>query len=167
MMSLPTSVEPVKESLLIIGWLASGAPHSSPSPVNTLSTPGGKNSWHTSASISTPSGASSAAFKTSVLLAQSAGPILRAASRTVDEQPETWTGEGVREGLTRFYREIAGVGLVFPRADRSIAVEYPEDAVITLHPIEGLEFVLEAVAALGNSSELAGHLFREALAQGH
>ena len=35
--------------------------------------------------------------------------------------------------------EIAGVGLVFPRADRPIAVEYPEDAVITLHPIEGLE----------------------------
>ncbi len=44
MMSLPTSVDPVKESLLTIGWLASGAPHSSPSPVNTLSTPGGKNS---------------------------------------------------------------------------------------------------------------------------
>src|SRR5947208_3307789 len=44
MMSLPTSVEPVKESLLTIGWLASGAPHSSPSPVNTLSTPDGKNS---------------------------------------------------------------------------------------------------------------------------
>jgi hypothetical protein len=56
---------------------------------------------------------------------------------------------------------------VFPFAARPIAVEYPEDAVITLHPIEGLEFVLEAVAALGNSSELAGHLFREALAQGH
>ena len=44
MMSLPTSVEPVKESLLTIGWLASGAPHSPPSPVNTLSTPSGKNS---------------------------------------------------------------------------------------------------------------------------
>ena len=67
MMSLPTSVEPVNESLLTIGWLASGAPHSSPSPVSTLSTPGGRNSWHTSASSSTPSGASSAAFKTSVL----------------------------------------------------------------------------------------------------
>ena len=37
-----------------------------------------------------------------------------------------------------------------------VAPKYPEDAVITLHPIEGLEFVLEAVAALGNSSELAG-----------
>src|SRR5262249_27096279 len=28
MMSLPTSVEPVKESLFTIGWFASGAPHS-------------------------------------------------------------------------------------------------------------------------------------------
>jgi hypothetical protein len=46
-----------------------------------------------------------------------------------------------------FYREIAGVGLVFPRADRSIAVEYPGYPVITLRPIVGLEFVLEAVAA--------------------
>jgi hypothetical protein len=49
---------------------------------------------------------------------------------------------------------------VFPFAARPIAVEYPEDAVITLHPIEGLEFVLEAVAALGNSSELAGRSLR-------
>jgi hypothetical protein len=49
--------------------------------------------------------------------------------------------------LIRFYREIAGVGLVFPRADRSIAVEYPGYPVITLRPIVGLEFVLEAVAA--------------------
>src|SRR5271166_231462 len=82
MMSLPTSVEPVKDSLLTIGWRASAAPHSSPNPVSTLSTPGGRNSWHTSASSSTPSGASSAAFKTSVLPAQSAGPILRAARST-------------------------------------------------------------------------------------
>ena len=76
MIDLPTSVEPVKESLATVGWLASGAPHSSPSPVSTLSTPGGRNSWQTSASSSTQSGASSAAFSTSVLPAMSAGAIL-------------------------------------------------------------------------------------------
>jgi hypothetical protein len=61
--------------------------------------------------------------------------------------------------LSRFYHEIAGVGLVFPRADRPIAVEYVGYPVITppprpldggrghrgvsgtLRPIEGLEFV--------------------------
>jgi hypothetical protein len=52
------------------------------------------------------------------------------------------------------------VGLVFPRGDRPIAVEYPGYPVITLHPIEGLEFVREAVTALGSSTELATHLFR-------
>jgi hypothetical protein len=57
------------------------------------------------------------------------------------QHPKTWTGEGVIRG---FYHEIAGVGLVFPRADRSIAVEWAGHAVITLHPIEGLEFVREA-----------------------
>ena len=30
MITLPTSVEPVKESLRIFGWLASGPPHSAP-----------------------------------------------------------------------------------------------------------------------------------------
>jgi hypothetical protein len=62
--------------------------------------------------------------------------------------------------------QIAGVGLMFPRADRPVAVEYPEDAVITLHPIVGLEFVEDAVTALGSSTELATHLFRECWAEG-
>jgi hypothetical protein len=44
---------------------------------------------------------------------------------------------------------------------RPIAVEWAGHAVITLHPIEGLEFVEETVAALGAETELAGHLFRE------
>ena len=57
-------------------------------------------------------------------------------------------------------REIAGVGLMFPRADRPIAVEWAGHAVSTLHPIAGLEFVFEAVTALGSSTELAGNLFR-------
>jgi hypothetical protein len=44
---------------------------------------------------------------------------------------------------------------MFPRADRPVAVEYPEDAVITLHPIVGLEFVEDSVTALGSSTDLA------------
>jgi hypothetical protein len=79
----------------------------------------------------------------------------------MDEQPDTWTGEGVKGGLIRFYREIAGVGLMFPRADWPVAVEYPGYPVMRLRRIEGIEFVKEAVAALGVSTELAGHLFRE------
>jgi hypothetical protein len=38
----------------------------------------------------------------------------------MDQQPNTWTAEGVKGGLIRFYREIAGVGLMFPKADRPI-----------------------------------------------
>ena len=64
------------------GWLASGPPHSSPKPVSTFSTPGGRNCWQISAISSTPSGASSAAFITIVLPAQSAGAILSAPSMT-------------------------------------------------------------------------------------
>ena len=84
----------------------------------------------------------------------------------VDKYPDTWTSEGVKGGLNRFYRELAGVGLVFPRADWPVAVEYPGYPVVRLRRIEGIEFVLEAVAALGSSTELATHLFRECWAVG-
>jgi hypothetical protein len=70
----------------------------------------------------------------------------------MDQHPDTWTGEGVKGGLIRFYRGIAGVGLVFPRADRPIAVEFPGYPVVRLRRIEGLEFVEEAVIALGSST---------------
>ena len=55
---------------------------------------------------------------------------------------------------------------MFPRADRPIAVEFPGYPVVRLRPIEGLEFVEETVAALGSTTELAGHLFRECWAVG-
>jgi hypothetical protein len=84
----------------------------------------------------------------------------------MDQHPDIWTAEGVKGGLIRFYREIAGVGLVFPRADRPIAVEFPGYPVVRLRPIEGLEFVEETVTALGSSTELAHHLFRECWAIG-
>jgi hypothetical protein len=59
----------------------------------------------------------------------------------MDQYLGTWTAEGVKGGLIGFYREIAGVGLVFPRGDRPIAVEFPGYPVVRLRPIEGLEFV--------------------------
>jgi hypothetical protein len=41
-----------------------------------------------------------------------------------------------------------------------------DEAFTTLWPIDGFEFVKETVAALGSSSELATHLFRECWAVG-
>jgi hypothetical protein len=52
----------------------------------------------------------------------------------MDRHPDTWTADGVKGGLIGFYREIAGVGLVFPRADRPIAVEFPGYPVVRLRP---------------------------------
>ena len=52
------------------------------------------------------------------------------------------------------------------RVGRPVAVEYPGYPVVRLRRIEGIEFVLEAVAALGSSTELATHLFRECWAVG-
>jgi hypothetical protein len=100
----------------------------------------------------------------------------------MDQHPDIWTAEGVKGGLIRFYREIAGVGLVFPRADRPIGLiagpgwgpgSFLDRTVRPvpigfkiLRRIKGLEFVLEAVAALGSTTELANHLFRECWAEG-
>jgi hypothetical protein len=50
---------------------------------------------------------------------------------------------------------------MFPRADWPVAVEYPGYPVIRLRRIEGIEFVEDAVTALGSSTELATHLFRQ------
>ena len=73
-MSLPTSVEPVKLTLLTSGCETRGAPVPGPSPVTTLNTPGGKPaSWISSASISAVSGVCSAGLSTRVQPAASAG----------------------------------------------------------------------------------------------
>ena len=47
MMFLPTSVDPVNDSVMMPGCSASGPPRSSPRPVSTFSTGGGRNFWHT------------------------------------------------------------------------------------------------------------------------
>jgi hypothetical protein len=68
----------------------------------------------------------------------------------MDQSPDTWTAEGVKRGLIRFYQQIAGVGLLFPRADWPVAVEFPGFPVVRVRRVEGLEFVEETVAALGS-----------------
>src|ERR1700738_2032822 len=59
-----------------------------------------------------------------------------------------------------------GWGLLSPRADHPIAIEFPGYPVVRLRPIEGLEFVEETVIALDSTTELAHHLFRECWAGG-
>ena len=54
-----------------------------------------------------------------------------------------------------------------PNDNRIPEVSTPGYPVITLRPIEGLEFVGETVAALGSSGELAHHLFQGVLGGGN
>jgi hypothetical protein len=84
----------------------------------------------------------------------------------MDQHLDTWTSEGVKGGLIRFYHEIANVGLVFPSgtypfAFVGVGIEQFYAIAPLWWPIEGIEFVEEAVTALGYSTELAHHLFRE------
>jgi hypothetical protein len=70
-------------------------------------------------------------------------------------------GGGGQGGLIPFTAASPGWGWCSPGRDRPIAVGYCGYPVIMLRPIKGLEFVEEAVTALGSSTELAHHLFRE------
>src|SRR5882757_2026816 len=73
----PTSVEPVKETFLTSGWETSAAP-TSPSPVRTLTTPGGTPaSSQIAATRSIVIGVCSAGFTTTVQPAASAGASLK------------------------------------------------------------------------------------------
>ena len=75
MMSLPTSVEPVKAILSTSGLVVSTSPISPPGPVITFTTPGGKpHSSMMRASSMAESGVSEAGFKMIVLPVPSAGP---------------------------------------------------------------------------------------------
>ena len=72
-MRLPTSVEPVKATLSMPGWLTSAAPVA-PAPVMMLTTPGGSSaSSRTSASRRAVSGVVSAGLSTTVLPVARAG----------------------------------------------------------------------------------------------
>jgi hypothetical protein len=72
----------------------------------------------------------------------------------------------VEEAVTALGSTSVRLLIENPRADHPIAVEFPGYPVVRLRPIEGLEFVKEAVIALGSSTELATHLFRECWAEG-
>ncbi len=76
--SLPTSVEPVKESFFTIGFDVISPPISDADPVTTLSTPLGTPARSaSSASASAENGVCDAGFSTTVHPAASAGPALR------------------------------------------------------------------------------------------
>jgi hypothetical protein len=82
-MSFPVSVPPVNEIFATSGCFTSASPASSPKPVTTFNTPGGKPaSPRTRASRRMLRLASSGGFTTIVLPAASAGAIFRAASRS-------------------------------------------------------------------------------------
>ena len=75
---LPTSVEPVKVSLRMIGFVASSSPTTEALPGSTLKTPGGRPARSpSSASASAESGVALAGFSTIVQPAARAGPALR------------------------------------------------------------------------------------------
>jgi hypothetical protein len=69
--------------------------------------------------------------------------------------------------VREWIHEIAGVGLVFLFAEAPVACRCPGYPDFTLHPIEGVEFVEETVAALGSSGELPTIRFRERWVQRH
>ena len=80
MISLPTSALPVKAILRTSRWDTSGAPAPGPSPVTTLTTPGGSpTASKSSASLIRLSGVCSAGLITTVQPAAIAGAIFQAA----------------------------------------------------------------------------------------
>ena len=75
MISFPTAVEPVNETMSTSGWSTSAWPASGPKPGTMFTTPGGKPaSWNIDASSIAVEGVSSEGFRTTVLPAASAGP---------------------------------------------------------------------------------------------
>jgi hypothetical protein len=102
MISLPTSVEPVKAILSTSGCWTSSAP-ALPSPVTMLTTPAGSSAWRsTSAKRSAVRGVDSAGLSTTVLPAASAGAIFQESMRSGKFHgmicPATPSGRGVRLG---------------------------------------------------------------------
>jgi hypothetical protein len=76
---LPVAGEPVSETMSMSSWVTSEEPAGLPCPVITLSTPGGRISPASSASLTVDTGVVSAGFSTIVLPVASAGPIFQAA----------------------------------------------------------------------------------------
>ena len=78
-MPLPVPTLPVSETSEISGWRTIGSPTPGPSPVTTLSTPGGRTSAISSANRSVEIGVSSDGLSTTTLPVASAGPIFQIA----------------------------------------------------------------------------------------
>ncbi len=76
--AIPARTDPVMATICGVGWETRAAPVSR-SPVTTFSTPGGRNSAASSASIRVVTGVVSDGLSTMVLPAASAGPIFQIA----------------------------------------------------------------------------------------
>ena len=76
---LPVATSPVSETMRTPGWATNGAPTLSPRPSTTLTTPLGKISASSVASLSVVSGVCSEGFSTTALPAASAGASFHAA----------------------------------------------------------------------------------------
>jgi hypothetical protein len=76
---LPVSTDPVSETMSTSACVTSDEPAGSPCPVITLSTPLGRNSAASSASLTVVTGVVSAGLSTIVHPAASAGPIFQTA----------------------------------------------------------------------------------------
>ena len=74
--SMPARTDPVIATICGVGWATRARPVSR-SPVTTLSTPGGRNSWQISASSVELAGVVSLGLSTIVLPAASAGAIFQ------------------------------------------------------------------------------------------
>jgi hypothetical protein len=76
---LPVSTDPVSETMSTSGWVTSDSPAGWPWPAITLSTPLGKISPASSASLMVVTGVVSAGFSTTVLPVARVGPIFQIA----------------------------------------------------------------------------------------
>ena len=90
MMSRPVTVSPVKAIFWMRGLLARGLPASTPKPLTTLSTPGGKRSAISSRSTRMAAGVCSAGLSTTQLPAAKAGATFQAAMSRGKFQGMIW-----------------------------------------------------------------------------
>ena len=90
MISRPVVVSPVNATLAIRLFCASGLPASTPKPLTTLSTPGGRRSPTTSMNTMMPMGVCSAGFSTTQLPAAMAGASFHAAISSGKFQGMIW-----------------------------------------------------------------------------
>ena len=90
MISRPVVVSPVKAILAMRLFCASGLPASTPKPLTTLMTPGGRMSAISSITTRMPSGVCSAGLRTTQLPAASAGASFHVAIRIGKFQGMIW-----------------------------------------------------------------------------